>query len=771
MALSDPIRYHLAGEVHELGSRGINARHPLFGARGDYNPFNAASAGTDDTAALQAWIDYGEELYDAMKRGELHREPAPPPPPGGQARRPLPDYTDVVCVLPAGNYKVSGTLTLHRPLRLQGAGWGEAIIHATTDAPILNYERQVDTLQVRAVIRGIGFEGTHVKFSSNTFPPAPQTPRANQHGIKVSRYGAGFLNDYLDVEDCRFYGLGGAGVYSYYDETTSADALGDKFRIRGCHFAVCGDFGIRLEGRHATAYITGNHIHDCAGGIALLGKLAADGKPALWASTSVIEGNIIESNVTGSDSPGSASNPGVGIMLRQVFIARIERNYFEGHLNGVYLTHTCRGIQIVRNHFDGADVNLPRNHRRATGNRIVRQLSPVYWDSSAHSDVVVEENDVYVPKRPAFTDEENAEETQMEVLDWSPQGTWGEVYPVFPSIHGHAHQLIRNVARIAGGVELDATYQAGSEGKMYYESVAPIPGPDGLVGVQLRQIAGRYRYESSDALAGVYHDFIYPAALGPRDPLRVRHALWARGTDGSLDLKRVVSSIGDAGWSFYGDVQMHGSVIGNGWRTLAQVSKNPGAATLSYSNLAAAPGVSTGATSEDRADGPLLRTPTNGTINNVAGVLSSGFAVVQPSWLPEYTTTLVLGPAVDFVRVWAGLFSADPGGHAAPPIRIAAFRYDTTLDGTVWRCVTSDGTNRTETATTVAITAGQRYQLRVRFVDAGTVEFYINGAWATTHASNTPGTALPLGFANRVTALTASVRDIRTGRIAVSHNS
>ena len=117
MAFTDPIlyhRHHLTDEAHELGSRGISARHPLFGAKGDYDP--VAGTGTDDTAALQAWINHAQDVYDALERGAPHLPPASTPPE---------DYTGVVLVLPAGNYKVSGTLLMTRPLRIQGAGWNE----------------------------------------------------------------------------------------------------------------------------------------------------------------------------------------------------------------------------------------------------------------------------------------------------------------------------------------------------------------------------------------------------------------------------------------------------------------------------------------------------------------------------------------------------------------------------------------------------------------------------------------------------------------------
>lgn len=174
--------------------------------------------------------------------------------------------------------------------------------------------------------------------------------------------------------------------------------------------------------------------------------------------------------------------------------------------------------------------------------------------------------------------------------------------------------------------------------------------------------------------------------------------------------------------------------------------------------------------SADDGSGPLLTTTTNAV---PAGIFSGNCSVVAPGGLPEFTTSIAVSHLTD-IRVWAGFFSGDPAGGHAPAVRIAAFRFDSAQDTgspARWRCVTSSGSGTpAETTTNVEIVAGQRYRLRVRFIDSGTAEFSIHGTVVAFHASNMPVVGSLLGFGNRVTALTAAARAISTGRIAVSHN-
>lgn len=175
------------------------------------------------------------------------------------------------------------------------------------------------------------------------------------------------------------------------------------------------------------------------------------------------------------------------------------------------------------------------------------------------------------------------------------------------------------------------------------------------------------------------------------------------------------------------------------------------------------------------SDGQWLNFLTTATADRDGGWLSSAFTQVERSDLPVLEmlvkTGSVLGD-IQNVRIWAGLFSASPVAAALPAVHLAAFRYDTVADGTVfWRCVTNDGGGSgTITVTTVPVAVNGRYKLRVDMSEAGNVKFYIDDILVATHVTTLPGNTQNLGHAQNLRTLVALGKNWKISRIFMEHN-
>lgn len=192
-----------------------------------------------------------------------------------------------------------------------------------------------------------------------------------------------------------------------------------------------------------------------------------------------------------------------------------------------------------------------------------------------------------------------------------------------------------------------------------------------------------------------------------------------------------------------------------------QITKNPGATTVTTIGFAAAPTLTATTSSVDDASGPLLNHATSTTSGNASGVISA-YTICRRDWIPTYETIIRTGAAITSIRLWIGLFSASPDASSDPAIHIAAFRYATDADGTAfWRTVTKDGTTINAVESSVAIAADTVYRLRIRVNTAGEVLFFINGTLIATHTTQLPGATTLLGYGNRVTTLTNASRAIK----------
>lgn len=517
----------MEGVFIDRGGAVVNVKHSDFAPPGGQPAQGDGQA--DDTEALRRAIGWAEAEYDATAQ----------PLPGSRQG----SYHGVVLYFPPGRYRLTGPLMLRRPLRLLGAGYNESILATEANGPILHFEPTVQTAMVRARVERLGFQGNHVHRQASTRP--------RQDGIRLTKYpGTLYGNTIVEIEACQFQRLGGAGVHGYFAEAGNPHAVGDKFSIHGCHVEACGDYGIRLEGRHATAYITRNQVTLNAGGIALLGT-----EQFPVASSRILD-NIIEANDGGPNRAGAGSDekPFVGVMLRQVNFCEIRGNYFEWHVNGVYVGEGCRNVTVARNWFDGNDVALPRVHNEASGGAsfITRRLSPVHVEAGAIA-VVIEENDCYVPEMP--TDARGSPAT------WSPgRNSWGAGYEVFPDLGGTQHELIRNSARVSGGRRQDVTYAAAAADRVFFEGLQWITPAGDVVQhrervyrkvIEANEIlhlkAGAFHHEGT-APNGVTHHYVFPDGLA--DPVRARAVLSARDRYGNLGQQAELWRLTDQGLAF-----------------------------------------------------------------------------------------------------------------------------------------------------------------------------------------------------------------------------
>jgi len=499
----------------------------------DVKAYGATGDGkTNDYSAVASAIAAAEALYDqtVLVSGTNVPSTILNTYPGSSAH----EYYSPVLYFPPGRYNVgnaSASLTVTRPLRVMGAGYNESVLLSDQNRPLLQYLPNVtvnaSTLMIRARFEDMGFRGSHQYRNFTSVPTA-------QDGLYLEKPSGATINTYVTVSRCQFFALGGSGIHSSF--ATSPD--GDKFIIDGCYIYACANYGIRFDDRHSTAYITHNHLTNNAGGIGLFGSST---QPV---STIRILDNIIEANDNGPNGGTvkagdvAGGKPFMGVYLLNVNFAEIRGNYFEWHVNSVYVGDGCRNVTVARNWFDGNDVNLPGLHYAATSSPIDHQLSPVYVKKGAGTiiGVVIEENDCYVPTRPSGT----------AVAQWSPSpNSWADTYEVFPVLEGTQHELIRNSARENGGRRKDVTYAAAAVNNVFFESVQWVTAAGDVVqsreatynkiiqaGNEVRLVGPYHSFESVSGSAGAYNQTIYPVGL--TDSLRAHHILQRRNADQSL---------------------------------------------------------------------------------------------------------------------------------------------------------------------------------------------------------------------------------------------
>ena len=100
------------------------------------------------------------------------------------------------------------------------------------------------------------------------------------------------------------------------------------------------------------------------------------------------------------------------------------------------------------------------------------------------------------------------------------------------------------------------------------------------------------------------------------------------------------------------------------------------------------------------------------------------------------------------LRMWIGMCNSNPIGSDNPGvIPMAMFRYATGVDGTAfWRTVTDDGASSTITTTTVAVAINTRYEFRIEWLRAGSIDFFINQQLVASHTTNLPSATALMGW-------------------------
>lgn len=201
---------------------------------------------------------------------------------------------------------------------------------------------------------------------------------------------------------------------------------------------------------------------------------------------------------------------------------------------------------------------------------------------------------------------------------------------------------------------------------------------------------------------------------------------------------------------------------------LMQVLANANAATLTTTGFAAAPTVTGTATNATSAAGPFVRYTSGTTSGSIAG-LNSASGVVRRDWSPVFLARITTGATLTAIRHWIGLFSANPGSSDNPVIHLAAFRYSSAVDSTLfWRTCTDDATGIAVTTTTSPIATSTAYDLAI-WMDATSVKFYVDNNLVATHTTKLPTASTLLSWYTIVTTLTSAARVIDIGRVQVVH--
>jgi hypothetical protein len=179
----------------------------------------------------------------------------------------------------------------------------------------------------------------------------------------------------------------------------------------------------------------------------------------------------------------------------------------------------------------------------------------------------------------------------------------------------------------------------------------------------------------------------------------------------------------------------------------------------------------TAATTAQNANGDWLIFSTTASNGNVASVAGT-FTHTQLRWSPQLTWAFETPATITSMRLWIGLFSADPSASDSPAISLIGLRYSTNASDTTFRLCTKDGTTLNNQDSEVTVTASQKYLFLIDCTDNTTVWFYLaswNSSGTVLNAirlHNPTGTNLPaastaLGAGAYVTTLTNGQRDGR----------
>jgi hypothetical protein len=355
-----------------------------YGAKGD--------GVADDRGPIQAAIDTATAAFDRAPVALRNRVSSAP-----------------IVRIPAGSYRVDGTLRVGRPLTLQGDGPFNSVLTTQAAAPLLVVDNAVLRFYQRARIAALGLVGDGTTGS-----------KPDQHGIEL-RYTESGNDAGIDCIDLAVEGMGGHGVHLPHNSNTArfVRVTVQTNWLDGFHFA--GTF-------HTNTLIQSCIVRENRRGIVFDGTRAAQIGGYLYSGQ--IMANLVESNIGGTGPLGSTTRPGQGIALFNTRELLVFGNYFENQLNHIYGSGRVGYCTIRNNAFYGASFATAYVVGQGPPER---QACDLYLEGRDNTGVVVAENQFEQPKRPSRT----------VASDWGTS-RWGDEYPVLPVLTGTQHVLIDN---------------------------------------------------------------------------------------------------------------------------------------------------------------------------------------------------------------------------------------------------------------------------------------------------------------------------------------
>lgn len=198
-------------------------------------------------------------------------------------------------------------------------------------------------------------------------------------------------------------------------------------------------------------------------------------------------------------------------------------------------------------------------------------------------------------------------------------------------------------------------------------------------------------------------------------------------------------------------------------KKLSFYRNRPGSTTLDFIGSATTPAVNNGtATSVTDSDGSWNNVATNAS-SNTSGYYTS--CPIMTICKPVSYFRVKTGSDITNVTYWFGLTEASFGTSTSTTfINLAAFRYATAVDGTVfWRTITNDGggDSGTVTTTSIAVQASTVYEFVIDASSGTDVKFYINGVLASTHTTDLPTTTTSMNHYAGVATTEAVSKEFR----------
>jgi hypothetical protein len=180
----------------------------------------------------------------------------------------------------------------------------------------------------------------------------------------------------------------------------------------------------------------------------------------------------------------------------------------------------------------------------------------------------------------------------------------------------------------------------------------------------------------------------------------------------------------------------------------------------------------TAATTATATYGHGIQYTTAAALNSDGGWLAGAFTDARGEAQFNAVFVVRTGATITNVRYWIGLFSGDPMGSATPAVSLAAWRYDTATDGTVfWRCCTGTGGAPQVTTTTLPVSASTNYVFRISSNGSGTYKFFNGATGYASHSTTVPAGTTNMGPVSEVRTLDAVAKVIVNYRIILGQTS